>query len=593
MLSKMNLISDEINFDKFSENIYYMVEKDGINCLYSYNLSTKEIKSEYVPSSPWKLINYYKRTGEDTLLLLMRQKKTTHSELWMQNCEGELKFLGPEESEICNQGIYLEKVAGVISNIVNKISGESYLRYIDLSSGMEEDLIKHDGLISIQTISPCGNYVVIIFSEKGFKVKIGVLDLRNRKLIFNSSFSLRVESVVWHFNNEGFYILTNELTEYISIYYVSLDNFLKGNFLNSMEEVYVGKNDIEQLVSLKDGVIFTSNTNGYSTISHLNSSSKIEEIYTNIKGVITGFSLSNDNRKLAFKISTINSPGDICIYNLNSKCIDRLGLNKSKTFYEISLLQKSLTSTGPYLNNYSSNIIAKKKYPAIILLHGGPHKQDRPSFNPLKKLLVKQGFVVICPNISGSTGYGKTYEESILGGWGGQDLDEIKQIYNWLQKQEWVIKDRIFLCGFSYGAYLTLLAVSKLECKFYKAIAISGPVNLLDFINNMPLETQNILQKNVGDSSSEDKRKYLLSNSPSTYITSISCPILIAHGSQDDKINRDSIFKYVKKAISFGKDMTYYEVEGEGHSLSYSNTDINSLLTDCLKFMDSNKYSNT
>ncbi len=47
--------------------------------------------------------------------------------------------------------------------------------------------------------------------------------------------------------------------------------------------------------------------------------------------------------------------------------------------------------------------------PAVVLVHGGPEGQYRPTFDFLAQYFVQNGFAVLAPNVRGSVGYGKEY----------------------------------------------------------------------------------------------------------------------------------------------------------------------------------------
>src|SRR5699024_4708498 len=50
----------------------------------------------------------------------------------------------------------------------------------------------------------------------------------------------------------------------------------------------------------------------------------------------------------------------------------------------------------------------EERLPVVVIIHGGPEAQYRPSFSALTQYLVARGFAVVAPNVRGSTGYGRT-----------------------------------------------------------------------------------------------------------------------------------------------------------------------------------------
>src|SRR5205085_4517056 len=48
--------------------------------------------------------------------------------------------------------------------------------------------------------------------------------------------------------------------------------------------------------------------------------------------------------------------------------------------------------------------------PVVVIVHGGPESQSRPTWNPIIGSLVERGYAVAVPNVRGSSGYGKRYQ---------------------------------------------------------------------------------------------------------------------------------------------------------------------------------------
>ncbi|HEY9165792.1 MAG TPA: S9 family peptidase [Candidatus Kryptonia bacterium] len=96
-----------------------------------------------------------------------------------------------------------------------------------------------------------------------------------------------------------------------------------------------------------------------------------------------------------------------------------------------------------------------KKYPIVILIHGGPEAASTTSFSPLAQLLSAKGFFVLQPNYRGSTNLGDAYQHAIF-----RDTGEGpgKDILAGLAKTEEtgaIDTSRIGISGWSYGGYMT------------------------------------------------------------------------------------------------------------------------------------------
>jgi dipeptidyl aminopeptidase/acylaminoacyl peptidase len=99
---------------------------------------------------------------------------------------------------------------------------------------------------------------------------------------------------------------------------------------------------------------------------------------------------------------------------------------------------------------------AKKKWPLAFLVHGGPQGawEDGWSYRWNPELWAAQGYVVALPNPRGSTGFGQKYIDEISGDWGGKCYDDLMAGLAYMEKQDYIEKDRMAAAGASFGGYM-------------------------------------------------------------------------------------------------------------------------------------------
>jgi dipeptidyl aminopeptidase/acylaminoacyl peptidase len=99
---------------------------------------------------------------------------------------------------------------------------------------------------------------------------------------------------------------------------------------------------------------------------------------------------------------------------------------------------------------------AKKKYPAILFIHGGPEGawEDSWSYRWNPEVLASAGYVVYLPNPRGSTGYGQAYIEGVLHDWGGKAFQDLMRAADDLESLPFVDEKRIGAAGASYGGFM-------------------------------------------------------------------------------------------------------------------------------------------
>lgn len=104
-----------------------------------------------------------------------------------------------------------------------------------------------------------------------------------------------------------------------------------------------------------------------------------------------------------------------------------------------------------------SNFKPGEKYPLAYLIHGGPqgawNDQWSTRWNPA--VFAEQGYVVITPNPTGSTGYGQDFTDAIQVQWGGKPYEDLVKGFDYIKENlDYVDTDRAVALGASYGGFM-------------------------------------------------------------------------------------------------------------------------------------------
>ncbi|KAH7319958.1 Alpha/Beta hydrolase protein [Stachybotrys elegans] len=104
-----------------------------------------------------------------------------------------------------------------------------------------------------------------------------------------------------------------------------------------------------------------------------------------------------------------------------------------------------------------SSFDRSKKYPLAFLIHGGPQgawlDDWSTRWNPA--IFAEQGYVVVCPNPTGSTGYGQAHTDAIKENWGGTPYEDLVKCFEYIEKDmPYVDTERAVALGASYGGYM-------------------------------------------------------------------------------------------------------------------------------------------
>ncbi|KAI0022161.1 prolyl oligopeptidase [Xylariomycetidae sp. FL0641] len=98
-----------------------------------------------------------------------------------------------------------------------------------------------------------------------------------------------------------------------------------------------------------------------------------------------------------------------------------------------------------------------KKYPLAFLIHGGPQGAwtDGWSTRWNPAVLAEQGYVVVAPNPTGSTGYGQAFVDAIARDWGGRPYRDLENCFEYIEKNmAYVDTGNAVALGASYGGYM-------------------------------------------------------------------------------------------------------------------------------------------
>ncbi len=207
--------------------------------------------------------------------------------------------------------------------------------------------------------------------------------------------------------------------------------------------------------------------------------------------------------------------------------------------------------------------------PLIYYVHGGPHSQERPDFTwfmPLIQFFTLNGFAVFVPNVRGSSGYGMDYMKRVDRDWGGLDRLDHVAAHAHLCGDPRLDMARVGLLGRSYGGYMALLLAGQHPELWQAVCDMSGPYNLLTFLERIPETWKTYFYLALGHP--EQDRDFLIERSPSTYLHRLACPMLVIQGRTDPRVRADESEDVVDALRGQGKEIDFLIFENEGHDVT-------------------------
>jgi len=203
-------------------------------------------------------------------------------------------------------------------------------------------------------------------------------------------------------------------------------------------------------------------------------------------------------------------------------------------------------------------------FPLVVMPHGGPFVSETVAYDEWGQMLANNGYMVMQPQYRGSTNYGLEFYKSafIDGGQGGYKMQDDKDDgVMHLIKEGMVDPNRVALYGWSYGGYAALVAATRTpqihQCVIAGA-AVSDPL----------LQVSYYSAQMRGAQENEQIRMWVDSISPIEEAEKVNVPLLLIHGSVDQRVQPEQVRKYMDQLDKYDKPYKYVELDGADHFYS-------------------------
>jgi len=210
----------------------------------------------------------------------------------------------------------------------------------------------------------------------------------------------------------------------------------------------------------------------------------------------------------------------------------------------------------------------QKKYPLIVLVHGGVNGNFGTYHTHIIRELMAQGYIVIAPEYRGSSGYGESFWKNIdYGGLEVQDC-EASRAYM-IENYSFVDHTRVGAVGWSHGGLISLLSVFQYPENYsvcFAGVPVSDLVHRLDYLGE---EYGKLFSADyhIGKTVAEDVEEYRR-RSPVSHVEKLQMPLLIHTNTNDDDVHVHEVELLINALKDTGKDFEYeiYQDIPGGHS---------------------------
>ena len=211
---------------------------------------------------------------------------------------------------------------------------------------------------------------------------------------------------------------------------------------------------------------------------------------------------------------------------------------------------------------------AKKKYPLLVVIHGGPTGVDTPVISPDRyypmERFVAKGALILRPNYRGSAGYGAKFRALNVRNLGVGDYADVISGVDSLIAQGFVDKDRVGSMGWSEGGYISAFITTSSDR--FKAVSVgAGISDWATYYYNTDITP--FTPQYLHATPSDDPAIYA-KTSPITYIAKAKTPTLIQHGGADRRVPLPNGFELRQALEDHGVPVKMVVYDGFGHPIN-------------------------
>ena len=297
-------------------------------------------------------------------------------------------------------------------------------------------------------------------------------------------------------------------------------------------------------------------------------------------GVLRMAEFSPDEKHVGIVHASADSPPEIWVYEIENHTLRQITQSLVGGYEQRDFVRPNLvvypsfdgTPIAAFLY-LPGNAQADRSHPAILYPHGGPMWQHMNDWFPQLQFFVSRGFVVMSPNYRGSTGFGRTFMESLRKDCGGGDLSDLVASLDYLKGTGYVDTSRVAFMGGSWGGYLTLMALTKYPDLWAAGVAIVPMANWFTaYEHEDPILQASdawLMGSPVAD------RELWRERSPFFYSDQIKAPLLLLAGANDIRCPAEETEQMADAVRRRGGivEVKIYENEGHGFSRRENNID--------------------
>jgi len=312
--------------------------------------------------------------------------------------------------------------------------------------------------------------------------------------------------------------------------------------------------------------------------------------------IVNGTNSAIFSKNYKYYINTFSSANLPSTYSLNKASNGKVikviedNADLKNTLAKYSLTNKKFltikTNEGIELNAWMmkpKDFNPTKEYPVFMYVYGGPGSQTvQNSWTGSNymwfQMLTEQGYIVVSVDNRGTGGKGADFKKVTYKELGKYEIQDQINSAKYLGSLPYVDKNRIGMFGWSFGGYMTSLAMTKGADVFKMGIAVA-PVTNWRFYDSV--YTERYMQTPQENENGYD------SNSPINYVSKLKGSYLLVHGSADDNVHYQNTMRMIESLVQANKQFDLFIYPDKNHGIYGGNTRLH-LYNKMTKFIEEN-----
>ncbi|MEJ7599484.1 MAG: prolyl oligopeptidase family serine peptidase [Kofleriaceae bacterium] len=286
--------------------------------------------------------------------------------------------------------------------------------------------------------------------------------------------------------------------------------------------------------------------------------------------------LSHDGKQLTVTWSTPAVPNDIFVIEVATCKATPLRREVRPSLAELVPIASQIVDIPAFdglalpTNVHLPRHPAGARLPVIVRYHGGPAGSATMGWQRLARFFLDQGYAWVEPNVRGSGGFGRAFEQADNGERRLDAFHDLETTAQWVAAQPWADRERMIVLGESYGGYAVLMTLIKHGALWRAGVDLFGVTDLSTFLGTTTGRVRANYLVELGDPARD--AAFLQSISPLAQVAQIADPLFVYAGANDPRVPRSQSDAIAAALRDRRIPVEYMVAADEGHGIEAKET---------------------